>query len=152
MGRTRFVRPDTTRLDISRGDFLIVKRRLTAGEERAAYRRGTITHPDGTRTIDRSTVDLAFVTAYLIDWNLVGLDDKPFVIRGQPVELVEAALSAIDPDSFKEINNAIQAHDDAMIKERAAEKNDQGGGTPSSAISPSPSVAAGELSGSAIST
>ena len=36
-------------------------------------------------------------------------------------------LRALDPESFTEVLNAVGAHDDAMEKERVAEKNAQAG-------------------------
>jgi hypothetical protein len=54
-----------------------------------------------------------------------------------------AVLDALDPDSFREIRDAIDAHEAAMVEERIAAKNPQGGEIPSSAISPSPNASAG---------
>ena len=144
---SRFVRPETTKLELSDGDWLLVKRRLTAGEQRAAYARMYITGLDGSRKVDPLQSGLGLITAYLVDWSLLGLDEKPCVIRDQPVEVVESALNALDVESFGEIRQAIQDHEARMIEEREREKNAPDGGMKSSAISPSPVVAAGGMSG-----
>jgi len=87
------------------------------------------------------------VTAFLVDWSLRDDTGKPVVIREQPIEVVEAALDALDPESFAEIKGAIEAHEIAMAAERAQEKNGQGGVIELPAISPSPESVAGATSG-----
>lgn len=143
---TRVVRPETARLTISRGEWLLVKKRLNHGEQQDAFAYRYTSDVLGTRINLRRT-GMEFVLAYLIDWNLTGLDDKPLVIAGRPIEDVEAALMAIDPESFQEIKTAIDQHVEAMAAAREQEKNARDGGKDESAISPSPSAVAGLSSG-----
>src|SRR5262245_15623993 len=117
---SRFVRPDTVRLEISQGDWLLVKKRLTAGEERQAfarmmrpYRTSLSGMPNGSDQVELDPVQatLSNTIAYLLDWSLVDDDGKPVVIRNQPVDVVRAALDALDLESFTEITQAIAAHE-----------------------------------------
>lgn len=158
----RFVRPDTTRLAISQGDWLIVKRRLSAGEQRQIFTRliktagGSMSRPtDGSSPevladirVEPSQVGLSQVLAYLLDWSLTDAEGNPVVIRNQPIQVVTAALDALDVESYNEIEKVIQAHEVAMLKEREIEKKQRDGVNNASAISPSPSAVTGELIGS----
>lgn len=151
--RSRFVRPETAILRLSRGDTLTVRQRLTAGEQRAAYARAYRAR-DGDREPQASLDEawVALMTAYLLDWSLCDDDGRRVVIAGQPVETVIAALDALDIESFFEIRDAIQAHDAAMVAAREQEKNGQDGERPSPGISPSPAAAPGDTNGSETST
>lgn len=141
---SRFVRPETLKIDISNGDWLLVKRRLTAGEARAIYQRAYV---DGVMT--PTLLRVSTVQAYLIDWSLVGLDGNQMSIRGLSLPDLKAVLDNLDQNDFREISDAIEAHDAAMEKERAAAKNSQASETDEPVISPSPAIATGALIGSA---
>lgn len=143
---SRVVRPETTKLHISDGDWLLVKKRLTHGEQSAAFQRRYHAQADGV-LVNLSQVDLAQVTAYLLDWSLVDLDDRLLVIRGEPIDNVEAALNSLEPESFAEIATAIRTHEAAMQAERVAEKNVQSGESAPPAISPLRAVAGGGTNG-----
>jgi len=150
-----FVRPDTRLLQLSDGQWLKVKDRLSAGEFRAHLRRSTslehevATDADGntttttTRRVDPLLQNLSTVVAYLLDWSL----EAP-IERCAESELI-AALDALDIDRYSEIRDAVNAHQIAMDRERELAKNGKGGEKKSSAISPSPAAVAGALSGSA---
>lgn len=148
MGRSRVVLPETQKLDISNGDWLLVKKRLNHGERQAMFARKYESTPFGSR-VNLTTVGLEKPVTYLLDWSLVGPDGQQIVIKGLSAVEVEHALNALDEDTFQEIVAAIDRHEAAMQKERAAEKNAQGGASASPAISPSPDAAAGATSGSA---
>jgi hypothetical protein len=119
---SRFVRPDTAVLTISRGDTLIVKRRLNAGEQRARFARMSLSGVDGSLNVNRLQVGLATITAYLLDWSLTDDSQRPVVIRDLSEPDLAAKLDALDPESFSEIREAIEAHEAAMEAERAVEK------------------------------
>jgi hypothetical protein len=142
--RSRFVRPHTVVLDLSDGDSIIVKERLTWGERRAAFGR---MWNEKTEKINPLETGMGLVTAYLVDWNLCDDDGKPIDIRGKTIQEVTDILDAFEGEDFKEIKDAISAHEDRMDALRAAEKNDQGGESSAAAISSSPSAAAGASSG-----
>lgn len=120
---SRFVRPETEKLEISGGDWLIVKRRLTAGEQRHAFARIVKRMSLGEKTeIDPEATGLNKIVAYLLDWSLRDDRDAVVIIRDQPAPVVEAAILALDPDSFREIHDAIVAHEDRQSALLEAEK------------------------------
>ena len=129
---SRFVRPETVKLDLSHGDWLLVKKRLTAGEQRHAFARIVKKMELGEKTqIDPEATGLATMVAYLLDWSLCDDTGAGVPIRDQPASLVEAALLALDPDSFREIHDAIQAHEDREAAALADEKKRTAGLMPS---------------------
>jgi hypothetical protein len=129
---SRFVRPETDRLDLTDGDWILVKRQLTAGEQRRAYARSLKPVRRGEQPeVDVETLGLGLITQYLLDWSLVDDNDRVVLIRDQPAAVVEAALLALDPASFAEIDAAITAH----VEAQAAEKKSRHGATRLSAIS-----------------
>jgi hypothetical protein len=134
---SRFVRPETVKIDLTDGDWLLVKRRLTAGEERHAFAR--ILQPTSygePMRLDFEKTGLAKIVAYLLDWSLAD-DAGVVVIRDQPAPVVEAALLALDPSSFAEIHTAINAHEAAQLAALDAEKKTTAGDSRLSLISTS---------------
>lgn len=146
---SRYRTPETCQLTISQGDTLTVWKRLTHGARQASYNRRYKADGAGSLALNTLQVGLSTVTAYLLDWSLVGLDGKQVVIRDQPIEVVEAALNNLPPEDFDEIHEAIQAHEKAMLAERNAEKNGQSGNSSDGATSLSLVGATGASSGSA---
>lgn len=113
---SRFVRPEETRLEISHGDWLLVKKRLNKGEWTQAFERQMVPALEGWR-VNPMLTGLVQVAAYLIDWSLA-----EYPIRGKSVDDVTAALNALDPDDFAEILAAIRTHEAAVQRERDLEK------------------------------
>lgn len=149
---SRFVRPDTCTLTISNGDWLLVRRQLTAGETRAQFARMYQAGVDGTLQLNPMATGLAVITAYLIDWSLTDDDGHTVPIRGLGPTDLEAILDTLDQDSFREINRAIDVHAADMHAARAdAKKKTNFGAIGSSPISPSPDAATGDTNGSPIS-
>jgi hypothetical protein len=133
---SRFVRPDTDTLELSDGDWLLVKRQLTAGEERRAFARHVKVMRRGEPTeIDPELVGLGLMTQYLLDWSLADDRGQVVVIRDQPSSVVEAALNALDPASFREISDAIGAHVERQRVALDAEKKTRSTGSKLSVIS-----------------
>lgn len=147
MGDSRVVRPESQKLDISKGDWILVRKRLNAGENKRMLRRGMVTDETG-RHFDGIEAGTAKLLAYLIDWSVAGPDGQVIAIRGQSDAEIEAALDAIDPESYGEILHAVEAHVDAVDAARAQEKKDQAATTGDAATSPSLSSVAGASSGS----
>lgn len=143
-----FVRPETVTLPLSEGQWILVKKRLNAGEQRATFARMYLAGVDGTLKVNPLQTGLAQITAYLLDWSLTDDEGKPVVIRDTSVESLTAILNNLAPARFKEINTAIDQHVEAMETDRTAEKNAQAGETSAPKISPSPSDVTGALSGS----
>lgn len=146
MGESRVVAPDTSTLHISNGDWLLVKKRLNAGENRRMVKRGSVQAPDGGWHVDTIEAGLAKILTFLLDWSVKGLDGRVIPIRGLDETEMGTAIDAIDPDSYTEILRAIEAHEAAMQAERTAEKNGPSGEMKSAPISPSPSGADGPSS------
>jgi hypothetical protein len=138
MARCRVVRPETVRLPLSDGDWIEVKKRLTAGEARAVMGRMVKTMTPGEKIeLDPLQVGRSKALEYLVDWSLIGPDGKSLVIRDQSREAIGQLLDSLDEDSFAEITKAIETHEKAMEAERDEEKNAPDGASASSAISPS---------------
>src|SRR5262245_14717959 len=133
---SRFVRPETVRLDLTNGDWILVKKRLTTGETRAAFARQFKAAPDGGRPeLDLTAIGLAKIVAYLLDWSLT--DDAGVVvsIRDQPRSLVEQTVDGLDSQTFNELRAAIDAHEDREVAAMADEKKTRTSATRSLAIS-----------------
>jgi hypothetical protein len=127
--RNRFVQPETVRVDLSDGDYLIIKKELNAGEQRSVFNGFVKDAQSGKAwTLDPEKVGLTKMIAYLVDWSFV---DK----EGKPVEISEAALKSLDVESFREVKDVIDAHDDQAEKAREARKNGMAGTPTSVAIS-----------------
>ena len=137
--------------DITRGDWLLVKKHLTAGEGRAIYSRMLRQGESGDQ-INSAKVGMSRVLGYLLDWSITDADDKPVPILNQPEDVVAAALDNLELESFTEILTAIDAHIAAMEQAREAERKNFTGGTASSAISPSAESSTGGTNGFSSST
>lgn len=126
----RMRRPETVKIDLSQNDWILIKKHLTAGEQRAVF--AYMMRADGD-AIDRVKVGLAKIVGYLLDWSIQDADGKDVVIRDQPANVIEAALNALDVDCFREILKAIETHEEAMAEALEQEKNAQATGSASSA-------------------
>ena len=124
---SRFVRPETRTLTLANGDQLIVRARLTAGEQRAQYARIYRAGADGKLQPDPLQLGVGVVLAYLLDWNFKDDAGQAVLIRDLSIDELQRVIDALDPDSFKEIRTAIDAHADAMAAEREAQKKTDGG-------------------------
>jgi hypothetical protein len=110
MARCRVVSPDTVRLPLSDGDFLLVKKELNAGE-----------YIDSLTEMGAGKA-LAVVVAYLVSWTLVGVNDTPIAYHlGLSTDERRDVLRSLDVATLVEITQALDAH--ATANERAiAEK------------------------------
>jgi hypothetical protein len=146
--RSRFVRPETKTLSLSDGDTITVRRRLNLGQQREAFDKMAYEHEDGKPLrANPLKVGVAMVSAYLVDWSIVDFDGRHVAILDKSEDKLIEILNDMDPEDFEEIRAAIDTHVDAERAARAAEKNAQNGAVESSATSPSPVVATGELNG-----
>lgn len=149
---SRFVQPESRKLDLSNGDWLIVRKRLTTGERRDAYRRTYVENSQGEFVAHSALSATVLVTAYLLDWSLTDAAGQQMAIFGQPWDVVASYVDALDPVDFTEIRDAVEAHQVAMTKEREAQKKTRSGGMTSSPISTLPSAVDGPLTTSESST
>lgn len=139
---SRFVSPDVVRLPLTDGDWIDVKKRLNTGEQRRVFAKMARDMVPGEKVkLDPEQVGLAKVIEYLIAWS--------FTDNGKPVALSPDALGNLDVDTFNEIREAIEAHEEIQDAEREKEKNERAGGPASKPTSPSPVDAVGATSGSA---
>lgn len=128
----RVRRPATERLELSQGDFLIVKQDLTAGEYRAFLRAATKPLALGAAgtpamELDPIAAGEAMVLAYLLDWSFQDADGRPLVIADQPPAVVRAALDHLDSATYMEVQRAIQAHQTARETAIEDEKKTRSG-------------------------
>jgi hypothetical protein len=121
MGRCRVVAPLTTRIDISDGDWLEVKKRLPHGDVRDRIIALTgADRGDGTSSINLEMVGLADILAWVVDWSLVDAQGAKL-----PIEI--SAIRQLDEDSYDEIVDAVGVHAALMKAEQDAEKKSRGG-------------------------
>lgn len=144
---SRIRRPETLRLALSRGDWIVVKKHLTAGETRRVFRRMIRKGATGDE-IDSLQVGLSKMVVYLVDWSITDADDQPVIIRGQSEDVVADVLEMLDVDSFSEILKAIETHERTMEAEREEEKKTGNGNPKSDPTWPSPGSSAGGMTGS----
>jgi len=129
---SRYRKTEEHRIDLTGGDWLLVRKHLTAGEERDAQARviRASSFKAGERPeLDLEHIGIAQAVAYLIDWSITDADDKRIDIRDQPYAFVFAALRNQTPESLREILEAVQAHDAAMAAERDHQKKLPAGGS-----------------------
>jgi len=126
--------PETVTLHISQGDWLLVKKHPTTGDERAIF-RGMMREGATSDRIDSVNVGMSRIVNTLLDWSFTDHNDKPIVIRDKSPDDMIAALNSIDPEDFTEVLQAIDAHREAMEKEREQEKKARTG-----APGPSPTL------------
>lgn len=140
-------KPESIRLSLSQGDWIEVRKYLTAGDTRRMYWRMMRTGTGGGMTperIDPLLVDVAKITAYILNWSVTDADDRPIDISGPEAEAtIASVLDVMDPDRFREIADAIAAHEAA----RDEEKKRITGVTPSGLISQSPGTLVGAMNG-----
>ena len=128
----RVRKPATDRLALSEGDFLVVKRDLTAGEYRELIRASTkpvTVSATGSPALELDPIaaGVAMVMAYLLDWSFTDADGRRLVIADQPPAVVKAALDHIDADAYMEVQRAIQDHQAARDAALADEKKTASG-------------------------
>lgn len=143
----RYRNPEEVKLEISQGDWLLVKKHLTAGEQRRMFKR--MMNATG---IEPVNVGLSKMVSYLLDWSIDDAKGKRVVLENQDDEAKAAILDNLPAEDFKEILQAIEAHEKAQDAKRTAEKNDPDGATPSSPISPSAAPSGGDTNGLTTST
>ena len=139
----RVRRPETIRIALSDGEWILVKKYLTAGEQRAIFRRMMRDGVTGDQ-IDSVRVGWSKMVGYLLDWSATDPDGKLIAIHDKSEDEIGAALDAMPVDAFKEILNAIEAHEAAMDKAMVQEKNGQGGASELSVTSRSAESTTGD--------
>jgi hypothetical protein len=123
---------------LSQGDYLIVKKRLNAGEARRLMSRMVLDMTAGEKVrLNPEQVGRSKAVEYLLDWSFVDGQGNPVVIRDKNPEDLGRVLDGLNQESYKEVIDAIDAHETAMEAERDVTKNAQATSNASSAISTS---------------
>lgn len=151
MGRDRIVEPDITRLTISDGDYIDVKKRLNHGEHDDYLARiAPFQTPGEPLRMETRQIRTGKVLAYLVGWSLTQRGKPIAMSTDMPEKARVDILNSLDKETFSEIHAAIDQHEDRVEEEADARKNGQAHENESPAISPSPEPVAGVTSGSAI--
>lgn len=117
MGRCRFVSPDSVRLPLSDGEWIDVVKRLNVAQSRKVFARLVKEMKMGSPvTLDPEQVGRSKVSVYLLGWSLTDA-------AGKAVPVSDHAIDSLDSDTFREILDAIEKHEDAQDAEALAEKN-----------------------------
>jgi hypothetical protein len=123
----QFERGETRILSLADGETLVVRSRLTNGEQRAMLARIYTTGPDGTLQVNPWQNQIGVVTAYLLDWSGRDAEGRPVRIADRSIAELEQVLDSLTPDSFGEILAAIERHVLEMRAARDAEKKTRTG-------------------------
>jgi len=139
-----FTEPDTTRLTLMGGEWMDVKTRLTHGEREAMLSAmSPYVNPGEKLQLERKEIRPALVNAYVIGWSLTR-NGKPVPMSPDlPDNTRLATLRGMSSEAFDLIHAAIEAHVEAT--KQADEGNASGGESESSATSPSPVLATGDI-------
>ena len=125
--RCRFVQPEITRLPLSGGDWIDVKKQLNAGEQRRVFGRLVkAMHFNEKTEINPEQLGRSKLAEYIIGWSFVDAN-------GSPVPFSEAAIDNLETDTYRELVTAVDEHEARIDEERAAEKNARGDAIKSSA-------------------
>jgi hypothetical protein len=115
MSRPRGVNPERVRLPLSDGDYVDVKKQLTAGEyRRLLYDQFKDTAVGERPTLDHAKIGTSKLLAYILGWSFVSVvDQQPIPYDPQdPEELRRSALDdLLDPDTYRELIAAVDAHE-----------------------------------------
>lgn len=114
--RDRFASGAAVRLDLSDGDWVLVRQELTYGQQRRLATAGLQGLPPGAGsaedapggpgmglTVDWAAFEIERLVAYLMDWSLLDAD-------GERVVVSREAIEALHPDTAKEIQEALDRH------------------------------------------
>lgn len=150
-----FPAPMTQTLPLFGDLFIVVKQRLTVGEERRARKRMYVpNYTTGQLLVDPTMSGLTTVLSYLLDWNLQR-GGQPVEIRSlalaaekdeKKVEEFQAILEQLDPATYDAIEAAVKKWEAEQDLARAAVKKYRGGDPSGSSTSSSPSAPAGASS------
>ena len=112
MPRCRFVQGDIVRLPLSEGDYVDVKKELTAGEMRRVFAKQLKPSALGEPTLlDPEQVGRAELSEYVLAWSFVDA-------QGKPVPVSDAAIDMLDVDSYRELQTALDAHKAQVEREK----------------------------------
>jgi len=114
MARNRFVLPETVRLELSDGDWIEVKKRLTYGEQQrlaGGALRPKLTDGEIDISLDLETHSILRLSTWIVDWSFCNF-------QGKQIKVSKEAIASSDPDSIEEIEEALTAHIKALAEEK----------------------------------
>lgn len=154
-----FPKPTTTTLPLFGDLFVVVKARLTMGEERRARKRMYVyDKADDVLRVDPTMGKLSTVLAYLVDWNLTR-DGHSIELRALAIAAardeskvadLQRVLEDLDPVVYEAIEAAVLEYEAATDAARLAEKKTMA--RTGISTSSSPSEPAGRSNTSGVST
>jgi len=114
MPKNRFVQPEVVRLELSDGDWVEVKERLTYGEEQFLA-GGALTEVSGMFDaaddigiqLDLRKYTLRRMATWILDWSFCDVEDRRVAVSLD-------SIAMLDPDTAEEIDAAITAHIEAL--------------------------------------
>lgn len=131
------VKPESVTLPLSAGDYLVVKKRLNAGERQELMFLAAGTAIAGEKLeLDPTKLLFAKPAIYLLDWSYTDLTGAPIEIAGKAAPAIMQTMRSFAMETITEITAAIDAHETAEDAAVTA-KNSEGGETSSVATSPS---------------
>ena len=112
--------------------YIDIKKQITAGEQRLMFAGMMRDMTPGEKVVlDPKQVGRTKVSAYLIGWSLTDAEERP-------VPVSDSAIDNLDPETYAEIVESIDAHEAALDAEREAYRaKNHTGATGSKAISAS---------------
>lgn len=114
MSRNRFVLPETVRLELSEGDWIEVKKRLTYGEQQrlaGGALKPKLTDGEIDISLDLETHSILRLSTWIVDWSFCDT-------KGKQVEVDRDAIASMDPDTAEEIEDALTAHIETLEEEK----------------------------------
>lgn len=147
-----FPAPESKTITLFGSLFIVVKNRLTVGEERRARKRMYIpNYTTGQLLVDPTMSGLTTVIAYLLDWNItrggerVEIRDLAQAAEKDEAKVLELQhiLEQLDPATYDAIEIAVKKHEAEQDAARTAAKKSQGGDTNGASTSSSPSEPVG---------
>jgi len=117
----RYRQPEHVRIALTQDDWILVKKHLTAGETRKVFRRMIRKGATGDE-IDSLQVGLSKMVVYVLDWSFQDATGQPVVLREQSDDDKADAFENLPTEAFAEILQAVEAHEQAMERERAEER------------------------------
>jgi|SRR5215510_6914472 len=128
MARCRFVQPEVDRLQLSDGDYVDIKRELSAGEQNDLLGDLIEDYTAGEKVkLKPKEVARARLRAYIVGWSFTDPD-------GRPVPVSPSSIYNIDQDTQAEIVAAIDGHEAARKTQREEERKNLTGVSGSSPV------------------
>lgn len=115
MARCAFIKPETVDLALRDGDWIRVKKYLSAGEEKRLQGAGLVSLSQNASErsafeLDFVRLGLATVEAYVVEWSFVDF-------AGNQTKPTPENIAALAPDIEAEIQAALKAHIGRMREE-----------------------------------